>query len=144
VPAPPQVTDLGIREVKGRSSITLMKQSLLTVMKAYIMRNSRTAFNWQAVGNNSHVGIGLLVRVARFLTGGMSSSIVLLIVAFCRYCYHIRSHCGIKGLAMRLKVSAMAIMKLVSGSPMSDTRPLGVGIGLQGVFPLGFQFRYDI
>jgi len=100
-----------------------------------MMRNSRTAFNWQAIGNNSHVGIGLFVRVARFLTGSMSSSIVLLIVAFCRYCYHIRSHCGVKGLAMRLKASSMAIMKAVANERLVDCRPLGVGLSLRGGLP---------
>lgn len=130
MPAHLQVTDLENREVKGFRFLTIMKQSLLTVMKSFLMRNSRTAFNWQVIGNNNYVGIGLLLRVARLLAGGMTLCLVLLTVSFVRYCKHIRSHHGRKGLAQRLKASAMAIMKYVSKSPLQSTAALGAFVAL--------------
>lgn len=104
-------------------------QSLLSVMKAYLSR-TRSAYNWQCVGNNAHAGISLFARLVRFLQGKLTSNMILFLITFVRQVFSWRTKVGTKGAAMRLKVSALAIMKFLAGDAIHDTRPLGVAVEL--------------
>lgn len=97
----------------------------------YLASRLSLRLTWQRALRSTRSAIGYFNQVPIVLLGKNGRTWVLGSVAFAKYCISLKSHSGLKGLAISLKVSSTVIIKWRAGSPIKGTAgSLGHRIGL--------------
>lgn len=91
---------------------------------------------WQHALTSERAMIGYLNRLAIIVLGSSGTTWILAFVAFARYCFSVKKHQGLKGLAITLKVSHTILVKHCAGAPIKGVASsLGHRVRTSGGLP---------